>query len=77
LVGRTQAYKAILQGSESPQATVPESFKLLVRELNGLAIGIEALGAEEAEPAEEVEEVPQELVITEEEKKSLMQEEEE
>src|SRR3989338_7407674 len=45
LVGRTQAYRAILQGETIPESTVPESFKLLVRELNGLGLGIEAIGA--------------------------------
>ena len=79
LVGRTQAYKAILQGAEIPQATIPESFKLLVRELNGLAIGMEALGAEEVEPTEEetAAEVQEEIIISEEEKKSLMEEKDE
>ncbi len=46
LVGRTQAYKAILQGDVIPEATIPESFKLLVRELNGLGLGILPIGAE-------------------------------
>jgi len=38
---------------EIPEPTVPESFKLLVRELNGLGLGIEPLEA----IREEVEEV--------------------
>jgi len=41
LFGRSKAYKAILQGEEIPESTVPESFKLLVRELNGLCLEIE------------------------------------
>lgn len=49
LVGRTRAYKAILQGEEIPEATIPEAFKLLVRELNGMGIGIQPLGGEEEE----------------------------
>ncbi len=48
-LGRTQAYKAILQGQPIPESNIPESFKLLVRELNGLGLGIEALGHEELE----------------------------
>jgi len=55
LVGRTQAYKAILQGTEIPASTIPESFKLLVRELNGLGIEMEPLGVEEVESEEEAE----------------------
>ena len=42
LVGRTRAYQAIIQDEEIPEATVPESFKLLVRELNGLSLKVEA-----------------------------------
>jgi DNA-directed RNA polymerase subunit beta len=49
LVGRTQAYSAIIQGNEIPESTVPETFKLLVRQLNGLGIGLEALVSEEEE----------------------------
>jgi DNA-directed RNA polymerase subunit beta len=43
LVGRTKAYRAILQNQPLPESAVPESFKLLVRELNGLALKIEPL----------------------------------
>ncbi|MDP2874498.1 MAG: DNA-directed RNA polymerase subunit beta, partial [bacterium] len=55
LIGRTKAYQAILQGEPIPEATVPESFKLLVRELNGLGLKITPIGAEtvaEAAPEE-------------------------
>ena len=43
LVGRTKAYKAILQGQPVPEAATPESFKLLIRELNGLSLKIETV----------------------------------
>ncbi len=43
LAGRTRAYSAIIQGEKIPESTMPETFKLLVRQLNGLGIGIEAL----------------------------------
>ena len=46
----TKAYKAVLQGEPIPEATVTESFKLFVRELNGLGLGIEPLGAVTGEP---------------------------
>lgn len=52
-LGRTQAYKAILQGQPIPESNIPESFKLLVRELNGLALGIEAVGQEELDEVTE------------------------
>jgi DNA-directed RNA polymerase subunit beta len=63
MTGRNNAFKALLTGQEIPEPTVPESFKLLVRELNGLGLGIEPLEA----VREEVEEVvATELVPTEE-----------
>lgn len=45
MIGRNNAYKALITGEEIPEPTVPESFKLLVREFNGLGLGIEALEA--------------------------------
>jgi DNA-directed RNA polymerase subunit beta len=39
--GRQRSYQAILQGEEIPESAVPESFKLLVRELNGLCLAVE------------------------------------
>lgn len=51
LIGRTKAYQSILQGEPIPEATVPESFKLLVRELNGLGLKITPIGAEPAAEA--------------------------
>ncbi|MFW6109809.1 MAG: DNA-directed RNA polymerase subunit beta [Patescibacteria group bacterium] len=38
--GRSRAYRALIQGTEIEGATMPESFKLLVRELNGLGLEI-------------------------------------
>jgi DNA-directed RNA polymerase subunit beta len=57
LVGRTQAYKSILQGETIKQPSVPESFKLLVREINGLCLGINPLGVtlEQDDASEEAE----------------------
>ena len=63
MTGRNNAFKALLTGQEIPEPNVPESFKLLVRELNGLGLGIEPLEA----VREEVEEiVTSEIVPTEE-----------
>ena len=53
LVGRTRAYSSIIKGEEIPASTTPETFKLLVRQLNGLGIGIEALIDEEALAAQQ------------------------
>lgn len=45
IVGRARAFEAIVKGVPIPDATVPESFKVLVRELNSLCLSIEAKGA--------------------------------
>lgn len=65
LVGRSTAYRAIIQGEEIPQPTLPESFKLLVRELNGVGLNVEPL-SEEREAAERGKEVSVPPVLPEE-----------
>ena len=45
IVGRAKAFEAIVKGIDIPEATVPESFKVLVRELNSLCLSIEPRGA--------------------------------
>lgn len=60
MLGRVQAFSALIQGNKIPGATVPETFKLLVRKLNGLGLGLEAYSAEEVEEGlseESVEEI--------------------
>ncbi len=42
VVGRARAFEAIVKGIDIPEATVPESFKVLVRELNSLGLSIDA-----------------------------------
>lgn len=44
VVGRARAFEAIVKGTDIPEATVPESFKVLVRELNSLGLSIETKG---------------------------------
>ncbi|OFY38577.1 MAG: DNA-directed RNA polymerase subunit beta [Bacteroidetes bacterium RBG_13_44_24] len=44
VVGRARAFEAIVKGIDIPEATVPESFKVLVRELNALGLSIDAKG---------------------------------
>ena len=46
LFGRSQAYRAILKGEDISESTVPESFKLLVRELNGLCLEVKPVTEE-------------------------------
>ncbi len=45
ILGRARAFEAIVKGQDIPEATVPESFKVLVRELNSLGLSLEAKGA--------------------------------
>jgi len=53
IVGRAKAFEAIVKGIDIPESTVPESFKVLVRELNSLCLSVEATGATyQQEPSE-------------------------
>jgi DNA-directed RNA polymerase subunit beta len=40
VIGRAQAFEAIVKGKELPQAGIPESFNVLLHELNGLGLKI-------------------------------------
>jgi len=53
VVGRAKAFEAIVKGVDIPGATIPESFKVLVRELNSLGLSIEAKGAVEIKDEDE------------------------
>lgn len=69
VVGRAKAFEAIVKGTDIPEATVPESFKVLVKELNGLGLKVELLGAKVEETKDETpEELKQEQKIEEEAK---------
>lgn len=45
MLGRAKAFEAIVKGLDIPDATVPESFRVLVRELNSLGLSIDAEGS--------------------------------
>jgi len=60
ILGRARAFEAIVKGVDIPEATVPESFKVLVRELNSLGLSIEARGAVVAKETEEGEKTEEE-----------------
>ena len=55
IVGRARTFEAIVKGTEIPEAAVPESFKVLVRELNALGLCIEATGGVYSDEPAEVE----------------------
>ncbi len=40
MVGRNKAYEAILRGHDIPKPNMPESFRVLIKELQGLAINV-------------------------------------
>jgi DNA-directed RNA polymerase subunit beta len=53
VMGRAKAFEAIVKGTKIPAPTVPESFKVLKRELNSLGLDViehERLEVEEEEP---------------------------
>jgi DNA-directed RNA polymerase subunit beta len=54
VLGRAKAFEAIVKGVEIPEATIPESFKVLVRELNSLGLAVEPKGAVVAKADEEL-----------------------
>ncbi len=45
VVGRAKAFEAIVKSMDIPEATVPESFRVLVKELNSLSLNIIPGGA--------------------------------
>ncbi len=49
VVGRAKAFEAIIKGEEIPQALIPESFKVLVKELNSLSLNVLTVGAKTAQ----------------------------
>lgn len=55
VVGRAKAFEAIVKGIKIPEATVPESFKVLCKELNSLSLNVIPGGTREEEPEPEEE----------------------
>ncbi|MBR3553058.1 MAG: DNA-directed RNA polymerase subunit beta [Clostridia bacterium] len=49
VVGRVKTYEAIVNGENVPKAGVPESFKVLIKELQSLALDIKVLDSEGGE----------------------------
>ncbi|MDP1721948.1 MAG: DNA-directed RNA polymerase subunit beta [Candidatus Gottesmanbacteria bacterium] len=50
VVGRAKAFEAIVKGTDIPASTVPESFKVLVKELQALGLHVEPTGVVTAKP---------------------------
>ncbi|MDD5448779.1 MAG: hypothetical protein PHO53_06430, partial [Actinomycetota bacterium] len=51
VVGRVKVYEAIVKGENIPEAGVPESFKVLMKEMQSLGLDIQLL-SEKGEPVE-------------------------
>jgi DNA-directed RNA polymerase subunit beta len=68
VAGRAKAFEAIIKGVDIPTPKVPESFKVLIRELQSLSFKVEPIGAvlakEEEVVEEEVKEAAEELEKT-------------
>ena len=45
VVGRDKAFEAIVKGMDIPTPRVPESFKVLIKELNALGLNVVPVGA--------------------------------
>lgn len=56
VVGRAKAFEAIVKGTDIPTPKVPESFKVLIKELQSLGLNVVPQGAIVADAAEEIKE---------------------
>jgi DNA-directed RNA polymerase subunit beta len=45
-LGRVKVYEAIVKGENIPEPGIPESFKVLIKEMQALALNVEVLGAQ-------------------------------
>jgi DNA-directed RNA polymerase subunit beta len=48
IVGRSRIYESIVKGENAPSPNIPESFKVLIREIKALGLDIDVLNEEEA-----------------------------
>ena len=48
--GRSKVYEAIVKGDNLPEPGLPESFNVLIRELQGLALDVELLEGNSKKP---------------------------
>ena len=46
IVGRVKAYESIVKGENIQKAGIPESFRVLVREMRSLCLNVEVLAAD-------------------------------
>jgi DNA-directed RNA polymerase subunit beta len=46
VMGRVKVYEAIVKGENIPEPGIPESFKVLIKEMQSLCLNVEVLSAE-------------------------------
>ncbi len=65
VMGRVRTYEAIVKGENIPEPGVPESFKVLIKELQSLALDVQVLSdeQEEMEIKEDIDEEEEELDV--------------
>jgi DNA-directed RNA polymerase subunit beta len=71
VVGRAKAFEAIVKGTDIPTPKVPESFKVLIKELQSLGLNVVPQGAIVADAPEETEKEAKAEEIVQEEVKEL------
>jgi DNA-directed RNA polymerase subunit beta len=49
VVGRVKTYEAIVKGENVPEPGIPESFKVLIKELQSLGMDVKMLSSDEEE----------------------------
>lgn len=74
VVGRSRAFESIVKGTDWPESNVPESFKVLVKELNSLGFAVDMENVKEEEEKEDEDMELQEGSVEEEESKNLKKE---
>jgi DNA-directed RNA polymerase subunit beta len=62
VVGRAKAFEAIVKGTDIPASTVPESFKVLVKELQALGLNVIPTGIVTTKPPVIADTVKEEIV---------------
>ncbi len=54
VIGRVKTYEAIVKGENIPEPGIPESFKVLIKEMQSLSLDVRILAGEEAIDAENI-----------------------
>lgn len=72
VMGRVKVYEALVKGTELPKSSVPESFRVLIKEFQGLGLDISVLTENGMVDMKEIESMDQDGFITNEEFESSL-----